>query len=158
MPTPTKYSRETFISICECISEGAKVRNACESNDIHFSQLFRWLANKDHEDYEWMRELYARAKEYQAEAMEEELFEIADDAHNDTYVDDEGNERTNHEVIARSKLRIDTRKWAMARRQPRIYGDKLNLANSEGGDFWDKLGGQLGDRGSLTEEDNHSDE
>ena len=42
-----------------------------------------------------------------------------------TLVDGEGNERTNHEAIQRSRLKVDTRKWAMSKLAPKKYGDKI---------------------------------
>jgi hypothetical protein len=52
------------------------------------------------------------------------LFSIADDGKNDTYEDDEGRTRTDHDVIARSRLRVDTRKWYLSKVLPKIYGDR----------------------------------
>lgn len=71
---------------------------------------------------------YARAREAQADAMLEEIMEIADEGTNDTYEDENGNERTNQDVIARSRLRVDARKWAMSKMAPKKYGDKLELS------------------------------
>jgi hypothetical protein len=57
--------------------------------------------------------------------MAEEILEIADDGTNDTYKDDNGNERTDQEVIGRSRLRVDARKWLLAKMLPKKYGDKI---------------------------------
>ncbi len=72
-----------------------------------------------------LTEQYARAKEVQAETLADEIVQIADDGQNDTYKDDEGNETTNHDVIARSRLRVDARKWVAAKLLPKKYGDKV---------------------------------
>lgn len=69
--------------------------------------------------------MYTRAKEDQADWMADEMLEIADDSVNDTYIDDDGNVRLNQEVVARSKLRLETRKWLAAKLKPRKYGDKV---------------------------------
>lgn len=64
----------------------------------------------------------------QAELLADELFSIADDGSNDTYEATEGEEkstRTDHDVINRSRLRIDTRKWYLSKVLPKIYGDKV---------------------------------
>lgn len=71
--------------------------------------------------------MYARAKEQQQELQEDELLDIADDGTNDTYVDDEGKVRVDHDHIQRSKLRIETRKWLMAKLKPKKYGDKVDV-------------------------------
>jgi len=80
----------------------------------------RWLAA--HAEF---RDQYAHAREAQADYWAEEIVEIADDGSNDTYTDKDGNKRTDQEVIARSRLRVDTRKWLMARMAPKKYGDKI---------------------------------
>ena len=41
-----------------------------------------------------------------------------------TYIDEDGNVRVNPDVIARSRLRVDTRKWYASKLAPKIYGDK----------------------------------
>ena len=70
-------------------------------------------------------EQYARAREAQADKLAEEALQIADDGRSDTYLDAEGNERTDNEVIQRSRLRVDTRKWLASKMAPKKYGDKL---------------------------------
>ena len=62
--------------------------------------------------------------------MADELLEIADDGRNDRIADEDGNERTDHDVIARSRLRVDTRKWLLSKALPKIYGDKVQNEHS----------------------------
>src|SRR5688572_9232829 len=42
-----------------------------------------------------------------------------------SYTDENGNERTDNEVVARSRLRVDARKWLAGKMAPKKYGDKL---------------------------------
>lgn len=66
----------------------------------------------------------------QAELLADELLSIADDGRNDTYEVTEGEEksiRTDHDVINRSRLRVDTRKWYLSKVLPKIYGDKVDM-------------------------------
>ena len=82
--------------------------------------VFRWLAaNKGFSDQ------YARAREVQADALFDEILDIADDGQNDSYIDDDGQRRTDHDVIARSRLRVDARKWMAGKLRPKVYGEKL---------------------------------
>jgi hypothetical protein len=81
-------------------------------------------------------EQYAKACEARTDAMAEDILDIADDGTND-YVEREREdgstyEVTNNEAIQRSKLRVDTRKWLMAKTMPKKYGEKLDLTT--GGD------------------------
>lgn len=84
--------------------------------------VYQWVLHKPE-----FAKKYRAAREMQQERHLEEIKEISDDGSNDTYLDDDGNPRTDHDVIARSKLRVDTRKWIMARMSPRKYGDKVDL-------------------------------
>lgn len=66
---------------------------------------------------------YARAREIQADVLFDECLAIADSQEGDVITVD-GTEQTNHDVIARAKLRIDTRKWMAGKLRPKVYGEK----------------------------------
>ncbi|HDL7100129.1 TPA: hypothetical protein PXM79_002920 [Yersinia enterocolitica] len=68
---------------------------------------------------------YARARAIQAELLAEEIITIADDSSGDVIVDDDGKEQTNHERVARSRLRVDARKWYASKLAPKRYGDRV---------------------------------
>jgi hypothetical protein len=74
-----------------------------------------------------------------ADAMFEEMFDIAEDGSNDWMErrrkDGSIEEVPNHEHIARSKLRIDTRKWMLAKIAPSRYADvtRTELTGKDGG-------------------------
>lgn len=58
--------------------------------------------------------------------MEEEILQISDDSSGDAIEDPEtGAVRQNTEFVSRSRLKVDTRKWLMARMAPKKYGDKI---------------------------------
>lgn len=117
------YDPDMASCICVEIASGRSLRDICSKEGMpDKATVFRWLAA--HEDF---RDQYARAREAQADAMLEDILEIADDGKNDTYLDEEGNARTNQDVIARSRLRVEARKWAMSKMAPKKYGDKLDL-------------------------------
>lgn len=82
--------------------------------------VFRWMAANDE-----FRDQYTYAREAQADEMADQIIEIADDGLNDTYLDEEGNKRTDQDVIARSRLRVDARKWLASKMAPKKYGDKV---------------------------------
>lgn len=71
--------------------------------------------------------MYEKAKRDCAEMMAEEIIAIADDSSNDTFIDDEGVEHTNHEHINRSRLRVDSRKWLLSKLLPNKFGDKVDV-------------------------------
>ncbi len=75
--------------------------------------------------------MYVRAREDQADTLADEIVAIADDGSNDTYEKD-GVVLTNQDVVARSRLRVDARKWVAAKLKPKKYGDKVDVEHSGG--------------------------
>jgi hypothetical protein len=128
---PSIFSQELADTICERLADGESLRRICEDETMPAkSTVFRWLAaDKSFQDQ------YTRAREVQADSWADDILDISDDGANDTYTDGDGNERTNQDVIARSRLRVDTRKWLMARMAPKKYGDKITqeVTGSDGG-------------------------
>lgn len=118
-----EYSQALANRICDMIAEGKSLRSILKMDGMPASSsVFKWL--NQHQDF---AEQYARAREAQADAIFDEMLDIADDGTNDSYEDDEGNVRTDHDVIARSKLRIETRKWMAGKLRPKKYGEKLDV-------------------------------
>nr|WP_175982565.1 terminase small subunit protein [Caballeronia zhejiangensis] len=85
--------------------------------------VYRWL--REREDF---RQQYARAREDQAEHYLDEIIAISDDSSRDT-IHGEDRDIPNSEWIARSRLRVDARKWAMSKLAPKKYGDKLDVTS-----------------------------
>ena len=73
-----------------------------------------------------LKVIYDEAREMQAESWSDEMVDIANDGRNDTYVDDKGNVRVDHDVVNRSKLRVNTMQWLMGRIHHKRFGDKLH--------------------------------
>lgn len=118
---PSIYSEELGINICARIAEGESVRQICRDEDMpSMPAIFLWLKDKP----EFLKH-YTRAKEIQAESMVEDILQIADDGLNDTYIDENGNTRTDKDVVARSRLRVESRKWIASKLLPKKYGDKI---------------------------------
>lgn len=120
----SEFNQETADAICERIADGESLRSICRDDAMPVSSaVFKWLTqNKE------FAEQYTRAREAQADALFDEILTISDDGLNDTYTDQDGNVRTNQDVIARSRLRVDARKWMAGKLRPKKYGDKLELS------------------------------
>lgn len=124
---PSTFTQEIADRICEALIEGRSLRSICEAEDMPAaSSVFKWLG-----EHRAFSEQYAHAREAQADALFDEMLQIADDGRNDKFLDDEGMPRTDHDVIARSKLRVETRKWMAAKLRPRVYGDKLAIGGAD---------------------------
>jgi transposase len=143
MSRPSEYSEERAAAICALIAEGLSLRQiAAREGMPDKTTILRWLSatNADgtprHPDF---RTQYARAREMQADHFVDEILEIADDGSND-WIERElknGNVVTvvDHEHVGRSKLRVDARKWLMAKLAPKKYGDRVSaeLSGPDGG-------------------------
>ena len=127
MGRPSNYSQEIVSAICERLANGESLRKICADDDMPaISAVFQWLSL--HKEF---AEQYARAREVQADTLFDEILEIADNGQNDTYTDENGNIRTDQDVIARSRLRVDSRKWMAGKLRPKVYGDKLALGGAD---------------------------
>lgn len=112
---------ETIERLLQRLAEGESLKKAAKAEGVSFQSVLR-LREKDKE----FADHYTRARLIGYERLAEELLEISDDGSNDTYMDDEGNIKNNPEIVARSRLRVDTRKWMLAKMLPKIYGDKID--------------------------------
>lgn len=131
------YTPELAQEICDLLVCGdndkpMSLRAICRMEGMpSLKTVMRWLA-KDPE----FRQQYAHAREIQQESNLEEILEIADNCTDDVRMlvsdEDESNVGIgiNASAIARAKLRVDTRKWAMSKLAPKKYGDKIQQEHS----------------------------
>lgn len=126
MGRPSKYSKALAGLVCEQIALGYSLRTVCKSDEMPgIATVFTWL--RENIDFQ---EQYARACEERTEAMAEDLLDIADDGSNDYTETEDGRTAYNGDAIQRAKLRVDTRKWLMAKMKPKKYGDKMAVDNT----------------------------
>src|SRR5690348_5558706 len=105
---PTKYSIEWAERFCALIAEGRSVAEICARPHMPSEQsVYTWL--KQDEDF---LERYARAREAQADKYFREIIEIADAA--------------TPETVNVARLRVDSRKFTVARLAPKKYGDQIS--------------------------------
>lgn len=121
MAGTSSYDDAIAMAICERIASGESVRVICmDENMPAQSTVYKWLI-----DNEAFSEKYARAREIQAEFLAEEIIQIADDSSGDKVADEDGKERIDAEFVARSRLRVDARKWYASKVAPKKYGDRI---------------------------------
>lgn len=134
MRRPTKYSPKVADMICDRIAEGRSLRSICRDKDMPAkTNVFRWLAA----DAEFAAR-YAHARDAQADALVDEMLDIADDGSNDWMEQrDRDGEVTgwkeNGEALKRSAFRVSTRQWIAERLKPKKYGSKVALTDADGG-------------------------
>lgn len=123
--TPSqKLDKIGIEAICEQIADGVFYSDLAKSLEVARGTLIKWLED-NHSD------LYARAREARADKMAEDILEIADDASRDLIVNKQGDEVPNNELIQRSRLRVDARKWLASKMFPKKYGEKTTLSGDE---------------------------
>ena len=124
---PSSYTKDIAAEICAQIAEGSHLAKVCKADGMpHLRTVYRWL-----QDREEFSAAYDRARQVRAETWEGEIAEIADDTSQDfidkTKPDGETYRAFDAEHVQRSKLRIDSRKWLMAKAAPKRFGEHLNI-------------------------------
>jgi hypothetical protein len=131
MAGKSTFTQDIADTICERIADGESLRSICADEAMpSTSTVCKWLAAEPS-----FSEQYARARELQADALFDEILEIADDGTHDWMerknADDQSiGWRENGEALRRSQLRVDARKWMAGKLQAKKYGDKLDLNHS----------------------------
>tara|TARA_Y100000385_G_scaffold243733_1_gene261393 strand:+ start:1238 stop:1660 length:423 start_codon:yes stop_codon:yes gene_type:complete len=112
---PTIFTDELSSTICRRLALGESARQICRDDSMPvISTLMKWVTDPDKKEFS---EQYARARDFQADYYFDEIVDIADEL---------GDESDSNQ-INRAKLRIDSRKWKVARMSPRKYGDKQQI-------------------------------
>ena len=127
---PSLYTDELVDTFIARLATGESVRTICKSDDMpNAATIFRWLStNKEFCDK------YEKAKELAAEALAEDIFDIADDNAFDYTEGADGQLRVNNDAIQRARLRVDVRKWYLSKIMPKKYGEKqqVEVAGKDG--------------------------
>ena len=128
MARPSLFTDELFDTILGRIAEGESLRAVCRDDGMPArATVLRWIAgNPD------LQKVYAMAVDARTDALFDEILEIADDAREDwvAKVGPTGERQGfvfDANSVRRAALRIDARKWTLARMAPKKYGDKLEV-------------------------------
>ncbi len=108
---PSDYTPEIGTEIMGRIAEGMSLKRTCEPAHLPcIATVYTWFKTQA-----GFLEAYMRAKEDAADAMAEEILDIADDTLED---------------VQRSRLKVDARKWIAAKLKPKKYGDRIHTEHS----------------------------
>lgn len=131
---PTKYDEDLAHEIVHRLvgPPFRSLRSVCEDPDMPaVSTVLRWAIEDDNtKPWHGFSEHYAQARRMQALIWAEETIEIADNESKDWHVDEDGNLHIDREMVARSRLRVDTRKWVLSKVLPKVYGDKVSMEHT----------------------------
>ena len=119
---PSIFTDELAADICRRLSLGERARQICRDDRMHVkTTLMKWLTEPDKVAFS---EQYARARDCQADYYADEIIDIADEL----------GEGVDSNAVNIAKLRIDSRKWKVARMSPRKYGDKQQIDHTSSDD------------------------
>ncbi len=128
---PSLYTEALAAKICERLAEGETLRSVCRDEKMPGkTTVLRWLGDEKNTEF---RDQYAHARDMQADSLFDEALEIADATSGDWITDKDGKKVLDHEHVQRSRLRVDTRKWAAGKLAPKRYGDKVQHTGDGGG-------------------------
>lgn len=126
-----KFDRATLVpAICARLSTGEPMAVICRELKLNIRTVNHWR-----EEDQGIADQFGDARDLGYDAIAADCMSIADDGKRDYSVGEDGREVVDHDHIQRSKLRIDTRLKLLAKWDPRRYGDKVQLANHEGGEL-----------------------
>ena len=118
------FSEVTLELIFDRVASGESLKAICALPGMPSRKaVYEWIA----EDKDVERR-YSVAQMSKVESFLDQTISIADDGSQDTYTDKEGNERTDPEVLGRSKLRVEARLRYAEMIAPAKYGKHSTLA------------------------------
>ena len=126
---PTVYTAELGDLICERLMDGESLKSICSEETMpNRATVFRWIVAN-----ETFRDMYARAREEQADTMADEIVSIADEGETKVIMGGDGTSMVvfDSTAVARNRLRVDARKWAASKLAPKKYGDTLAIGGSD---------------------------
>ena len=117
---PTLYSLEIALEICDRIADGESLVKICSDAKMpKKTAVYEWLLR--HKEF---AEIYARAREDQADTLADEIHAISDELPQQI-VDDKGKTRYDSAYVQWQKNRVDARKWVAAKLKPKKYSDRI---------------------------------
>ena len=115
---PSSFSQDIADRLCEQLALGKSLRTVCLDESLPcVATVFNWMRTQPS-----FLEQYTRAKQEATDALADEIQDIADDGSNDWMQVKKGKgfvPMVDREHVDRSRLRIETRKWLMAKMKPK---------------------------------------
>ena len=125
---PVEYTEDIAEEVCWRLAHGESLVSICRDEHLpHCATIYRWLVR-----FPLFCEMYARAREDQADTNADQILQIADEKPPE-FKDDKGRVYLDQTFIQWQKNRIDARKWTAAKLKPRKYGDRMAVEGVEGG-------------------------
>lgn len=128
----TEFSQALFDAICGRIALGASLRTICAEDGMPDRATFNgWRKRSDELQAQYDQACLDREDHYF-----EEIVDIADESRIGTKTTTKANgdvETVEVDMVERTRVQIDARKWVLARMNRKKYGDKLGVDGGEDG-------------------------
>lgn len=119
---PSTYTPATAELIALRLADGELLTDICRTPGMPSRQcVHRWRMKRPAFD-----DLYLRARAIGMESMSDEMLGIADDDTLDVNADGS----PNNVAVRRDGLRVDTRKFLLAKLAPKVYGDRQTIEHT----------------------------
>jgi hypothetical protein len=120
-----------FDDICEkVVGEQMSFNKAIDDSPITLTTFYKWLKAD-----EQLQKAYNYAREIRADILFEDIIDIADNQEEGEEVELDGagvvTKIKRGDMIRQRQLKIDARKWTIAKMQPKKYGDKLDITSKD---------------------------
>lgn len=126
---PSSFTKAIGEEICARLALGESLGCICKSEHLPTRQtVYNWCVA----DRAFFDE-YTKAREIGLDKMADDLLEIADDGSNDWMAKNDPENPgyvANGEHHARSRLRVDTRKWYLSKLAPKRFGERVALEHT----------------------------
>ena len=128
----TNYDPALAADLLWKISDGETLSAAALELGIERTNVLSWADDQRRatSDREGFGDRLIRARLHGCHAINDDLFEIADDSRNDWMqrnAPDNPGWLVNGDHVTRTRLRLDQRRFYLAKIAPKIFGDKLDL-------------------------------
>lgn len=117
----------SFRKILKSIESGKPLRQILAATpNLSTATFYKWVAESEE-----MQKRYARAKEIAADALYDEMLQIARTPMEGAEVTDGplGVTIKTADALGHRRLLIDTIKWRLAKEKPEKYGDKIDMTS-----------------------------
>ena len=137
---PTKFTEELMEEILIRIAQGESLNAICKGESMPAESTVRaWVLD----DVGGISAKYARARELQAEFWADDILRLADESREGIKTKEtaQGVEVTTGDMVERTRLQIEARKWLLSKLLPKKYGDKLDMDHNIQGEINVKITG-----------------
>ena len=122
-----EQKKDIIFNICNDVIENKiSFNEAVDRSDISLVTFYKWITDSIE-----LQKLYNYARQIRSDVLFEEIVEIADTTEEGVVIKetDKGTEIRRGDMTEHRRLKIDARKWVVAKMQPKKYGEKLDLTS-----------------------------